>query len=63
MNNTHARKLVCVNALRPAEEVSLDQRKHGETNIHEDGTGLEGLYPVAAAVAFSSEFNIFIQVP
>jgi hypothetical protein len=50
-----------VNALRPAEEVSLDQRKHEETNIHEDGIGLEGLYSVAAA--FSSEFNIFIQVP
>jgi hypothetical protein len=53
-----------VNALRPAEEVSLDQRKHGETNIHEDETGLEGLYPVAAAAAaFSSEFSVFTQVP
>jgi hypothetical protein len=30
-----------------------------ETNTHEDGTGLDGLYPVTAADAFCRGLNIF----
>jgi hypothetical protein len=36
-----------MNTLRPAKEMSIHQGKAGQTITHEDGTSLDGLYPVA----------------
>jgi hypothetical protein len=44
-DNDHIPKLVC--EYTPNGRMCVGQRKDGETNIHEDGTSLEGIYPVA----------------
>lgn len=47
----HTFSSLCINTFHSVEETWIDQGRDGETNIHENGKSLGGLYLVSNAAA------------